>query len=154
MPGGFHETLDPAPWVDADPEAVLHRAGPPERDLAWSPGDPLERRPGIEADRLGPGFHPMDVGDETGDAASPRPDANVAEEIGAEAGVTFQDAEPIGVTEKIADRDRRRWELDPASSEDYESRAQDEAGESETSEETGGEARVPARSRRGRGRSV
>jgi uncharacterized protein DUF6335 len=126
LPSGFQTSPEPAPWVQAVPLPERSMAAPDPADLGWTTEDPLDRHPGAEADRLGAGFHPKDVGDETGDATSPRPDANVAEEIGAETGVTFQDTEPIGVTEKVAERDRRRWELDPASSEDYELRTQTE----------------------------
>jgi hypothetical protein len=68
---------------------------------------------------------PPDVGEETGDASSPRPDQNVADEIGAEVGVPLEDEEPVGTIDKVAERDQRRWELDPASSEDYREREQE-----------------------------
>ena len=70
---------------------------------------------------------PLDLGDETGDESSPRPDENVVSEIGAEAGVTYGDEEEIRTFDKVAGRDRERWELDPASSEDYAERVDDES---------------------------
>jgi len=72
---------------------------------------------------------PSDVGDETGDHSSPRPDENVVEEIGEEVGVTFEAGEPLRPIEKVGDRDRERWELDPASSEDYEQRVREDLEE-------------------------
>ena len=63
-----------------------------------------------------------ELGDETGDAASPRPDENVVSEIGEEVGITFEDNEPLRPLEKMGERDMNRWELDPASADDYESR--------------------------------
>src|SRR5215471_17834780 len=41
-------------------------------------------------------------------------------DVGDEAvGLTYQDNEPLHGEQKLIDRDRNRWELDPASSEDY-----------------------------------
>ena len=37
-------------------------------------------------------------------------------------GVDYQDSEELKGAEKIEERDRHRWELDPASSEDYQER--------------------------------
>jgi hypothetical protein len=68
---------------------------------------------------------PPEVRDETGDESSPRPDENVVDELGEEVGVEFEDAEPLRPIEKVAERDERRWELDPASSLDYEERNKD-----------------------------
>jgi hypothetical protein len=65
--------------------------------------------------------------DPTGDASSPSPDENVVEEIGEKAGVTYEENEPLRTTEKVGERDRKRWELDPVSSEDYEERAAPDA---------------------------
>jgi len=65
---------------------------------------------------------PAELGDETGDWSSPRPDQNDVDEIGVEAGVTFMDNEPLRPIEKVEERDRERAELDPASDEDYEDR--------------------------------
>jgi len=67
---------------------------------------------------------PQDLGDETGDASSPRPDENVVSEIGEEVGVQNAEDEELRATvDKVSRRDSHRWELDPASSEDFEERA-------------------------------
>lgn len=50
---------------------------------------------------------------------------NVVEEIGRVVGVTYQEGEELQVGQKEAERDRHRWELDPASSEDYRDRLED-----------------------------
>jgi hypothetical protein len=63
-----------------------------------------------------------ETGDETGDASSPRPDENVVSEIGDEAGITYEDHEPLRMIEKVGERDQRRWELDPASADDWQER--------------------------------
>lgn len=71
----------------------------------------------IDADWAG-----ADVGDETVGGSAPTPDQDVVEEIGEALGVHYEDNEPLHTTEKVGERDRKRWELDPASSEDYNDR--------------------------------
>jgi hypothetical protein len=53
-------------------------------------------------------------------------DDDLVDEMGEAAGLTYQDDEPMHTTEKIEERDRHRWELDPASSEDYQQRVNHE----------------------------
>ena len=49
-------------------------------------------------------------------------DQDLVEEIGKAVGLTYEDSEPLHTDEKVAKRDVNRWELNPASSEDYEER--------------------------------
>jgi hypothetical protein len=63
-----------------------------------------------------------DIGDETVGGSSPTPDQDVVDELGEAVGLIYEDNEPLHSTEKVEERDRRRWELDPASSEDYNDR--------------------------------
>ena len=66
---------------------------------------------------------PGDLDDETGDDTTPWPDANFVDEIAAEPGVEQGEGEPVRATaERVAERDVKRQELDPASSADYEQR--------------------------------
>lgn len=58
-------------------------------------------------------------GDEAVGGSMPTPDQSVVEEIGAAIGVTYADNEELKIGEKERSRDKHRWELDPASSEDY-----------------------------------
>lgn len=51
---------------------------------------------------------------------------DLVDEIGEAAGLMYQDDEPLHTTEKVEERDRHRWELDPASSEDYQQRVNHE----------------------------
>ena len=62
------------------------------------------------------------VGDEAPGGDSPTPDQDVVEEIGQAAGINYEDNEELGTEEKVVERDRHRWELDPASSDDFEDR--------------------------------
>ena len=74
----------------------------------------------------------VDAGTEAPGGSNPTPDQDLVDEIGRAAGVTYQDNEPLKFGEKTAERDRDRWELNPASSEDYGERraAELDAGES------------------------
>jgi Family of unknown function (DUF6335) len=63
-----------------------------------------------------------DVGPETVGGSNPTPDQDIVDDIGRAAGVTYQDNEPLKFGDKTAARDEQRWELNPASSEDYETR--------------------------------
>jgi hypothetical protein len=62
------------------------------------------------------------TGDEAPGGDNPTPDQDVVEDIGKALGVQYEDREELKGADKIAERDRKRWELDPASSEDYRER--------------------------------
>jgi hypothetical protein len=67
-------------------------------------------------------FHGLDDGEEAVGGSDPLPDQNDVDRIGHALGVEEQDEKPLATTEKIEGRDRERWELDPASAEDFGSR--------------------------------
>jgi hypothetical protein len=62
------------------------------------------------------------VGDEAPGGDNPTPDQDIVDDIGRAVGVEYQDNEELKGEEKIAKRDAHRWELDPASSEDWDDR--------------------------------
>ncbi|MBA3948472.1 MAG: hypothetical protein H0X44_00825 [Acidobacteria bacterium] len=66
------------------------------------------------------------VGDEAPGGDNPTPDQDRVDDIGKALGVQYADNEELKGAEKIIERDRHRWELDPASSDDYKDRAKDE----------------------------
>jgi hypothetical protein len=61
-------------------------------------------------------------GDEAPGGDNPTPDQDIVDDIGRAIGVEYQDNEELRSTDKLSDRDKHRWELDPASSEDYKDR--------------------------------
>jgi len=61
-------------------------------------------------------------GDETPGGDNPTPDQDIVDDIGKALGVEYQDNEELRASDKVTERDKHRWELDPASSEDYKSR--------------------------------
>lgn len=60
------------------------------------------------------------AGEETLGGSSPTPDQDIVDNLGAAAGLTYKDDEPLDYDRKVLDRDRNRWELDPASTLDEE----------------------------------
>ena len=62
------------------------------------------------------------VGDEAPGGDNPTPDQDRVDDIGKALGVTYDDNEELKGSDKIAERDKHRWELDPASSDDYRDR--------------------------------
>lgn len=65
-------------------------------------------------------------GDESAVSSSPTPDQGEVDDIGRAMGVTYQDNEELRIGEKERDRDKKRFELDPASSDDWQDRNKDE----------------------------
>src|SRR5688572_882842 len=61
-------------------------------------------------------------GDEAPGGDNPTPDQDIVDDIGKALGVEYQDNEELKAVDKVNERDRKRWELDPASAEDYRER--------------------------------
>ena len=61
-------------------------------------------------------------GDEAPGGDNPTPDQEVVDDIGKALGVEYDDNEELKSGDKVIERDRHRWELDPASAEDYRDR--------------------------------
>ena len=59
------------------------------------------------------------VGDEAPGGDNPTPDQDVVDDIGRAVGVQYEDNEELKGEAKISKRDKHRWELDPASAEDF-----------------------------------
>ena len=62
------------------------------------------------------------VGDETSGGSSSTPDQNIVDEIGQALGINYRDGEELRLVEKERARDEHRWELDPASADDFNER--------------------------------
>jgi hypothetical protein len=63
-----------------------------------------------------------DSGDEAPGGDNMTPDQDRVDDIGKALGVEYEDNEELKASDKIAARDKKRWELDPASSDDYKDR--------------------------------
>lgn len=66
------------------------------------------------------------AGEETVGGSAPTPDQDVVDELGAAAGLIYEEDEPLNSDAKILDRDRNRWELNPASADDQDEENEDE----------------------------
>jgi hypothetical protein len=62
------------------------------------------------------------TGEEVPGGDNPTPDMDIVDDIGKALGVEYQDDEELKGSDKVGNRDKHRWELDPASSEDYKDR--------------------------------
>jgi hypothetical protein len=58
-------------------------------------------------------------GDEAPGGDNLTPDQDSVEEMGEALGVSYEDNEELKGSDKVIERDRHRWELDPASADDY-----------------------------------
>jgi uncharacterized protein DUF6335 len=91
----------------------------------------LRENPGLDPTLAGGDVDAQwDMAESTGDdsvaGSVATPEQNDVEEIGSALGVTYQDNEELKAGEKERERDRHRWELDPASSDDYRDRLKEE----------------------------
>jgi Family of unknown function (DUF6335) len=62
------------------------------------------------------------TGEEAPGGDNPTPDQDVVDDIGKALGVQYDDNEELKGADKLSQRDKHRWELDPASSDDYKDR--------------------------------
>ena len=62
------------------------------------------------------------TGEEAPGGDNPTPDQDIVDDIGKALGVEYADNEELKAADKVTERDKHRWELDPASSEDYKER--------------------------------
>ena len=88
-------------------EANLEEAAAPGR----GPHD--ARTPRLSGGDVEAAWDQMDSGDETVGGSSPTPDQDQVDALGEAVGVTYSDSEPLRPAEKVAERDDKRWELDP-----------------------------------------
>ena len=114
------EDLVPTPpsSLDLDRSASAVRSG--RRGMSERYAEHTETSPAltggdVDADWEGA----YSAGDEAPGGDNPTPDQDIVDDIGRAVGVEYEDNEELKGEEKIAKRDRKRWELDPASSEDY-----------------------------------
>src|SRR5262245_21884662 len=84
--------------------------------------DHHSRTPKLSGGDIDAAWDQADAGEETVGGSNPTPDQDVVDELGEAVGLTYQDNEPLDTEEKLSERDRQRWELEPESSEDYQDR--------------------------------
>lgn len=78
------------------------------------------KTPDLSADDIDAAWDDANVGDETVGGLAPTPDQDRVDELGEAVGLTYEDDEPLGIQDKMREREQDRWELDPESAEDEE----------------------------------
>jgi uncharacterized protein DUF6335 len=114
------EDIVPTPpsSLDLDRSASAARSG--RRELSEKLHEHTETSPAITGGDIDADWESAySVGDEAPGGDNPTPDQDIVDDIGKALGVQYEDNEELKGEKKISDRDRKRWELDPASAEDY-----------------------------------
>jgi hypothetical protein len=120
------EDIVPTPpsSLDLDRSASAARSG--RRELAEKYHEHTETSPAITGGDIDADWESAySVGDEAPGGDNPTPDQDIVDDIGRAIGVQYEDNEELKGEKKISDRDRKRWELDPASAEDYNEHEED-----------------------------
>jgi hypothetical protein len=74
------------------------------------------------------------AGEETVGGSSPTPDQDVVDQLGDAAGLSYADDEPLDYDAKVLDRDRNRWELNAASTDDQDDELENEEDDDDDDE--------------------
>lgn len=112
---------------DPKENALDDELGPPQADVTAGSrqlADRLEQHHGTDPTLSGGDVDARwedaeSGGDETVGGSTATPGQNDVEAMGRALGITYADDEVLSPGEKESDRDAHRWELDPASSEDF-----------------------------------
>jgi hypothetical protein len=111
--------------VDEEVSDIFDQA----QDLAYGSSDFVrklksytDRSPKLSGGDLDASWENSDVGEEAVGGENPTPDQSLVDEQGEALGITYNDDEPLHTTDKLEQRDREPWELNPASSTDYSER--------------------------------
>jgi hypothetical protein len=111
----------PPSSLDLDRRPSAARSG--RHELAESRREHNEVSPDLTAGDVDADWEDAySVGDEAPGGDNPTPDQDRVDDIGKALGVQYDDNEELKASDKIAARDKHRWELDPASSDDYQDR--------------------------------
>ena len=123
-----HAPKDPRPIVQSPPSSLdMNRRGTAARtgraEIAESRADHATMTPSITGGDVDASVEDAYfTGDEAPGGDNTTPDQDIVDDIGKALGVEYQDNEELRGSDKVADRDKHRWELDPASAEDYRDR--------------------------------
>jgi hypothetical protein len=111
----------PPSSLDFDRSASAARSG--RRELRERYAEHTETGPALTGGDVDADWESAySVGDEAPGGDNPTPDQDLVDDIGRAVGIEYQDNEELKGDAKIAKRDRNRWELDPASSDDWDER--------------------------------
>jgi hypothetical protein len=111
----------PPSSLDLDRTASAVRSG--RRELRERYNQHTETSPALTAGDVDADWESAyAVGDEAPGGDNPTPDQDVVDDIGRAVGIEYEDNEELKGEAKVIKRDKNRWELDPASSDDWDDR--------------------------------
>jgi hypothetical protein len=114
------DDIVPTPPSSLDLNRTASAARTGRRELSKRLDEHTESGPALTAGDVDADWEgAYSVGDEAPGGDNPTPDQDVVDDIGKAVGVQYEDNEELKGEAKIAKRDKHRWELDPASAEDY-----------------------------------
>ena len=117
------DRMPPSPpsSLDLDRTASAARSG--RRELLEKYAEHTETSPAMTGGDVDADWESAySVGDEAPGGDNPTPDQDIVDDIGKAVGVQYNDNEELKGEKKLLERDKHRWELDPASSDDWEDR--------------------------------
>lgn len=104
---------------EAIQESLVERQ---ELQAGWALLEQMEQHhaksPDLSGGDVDAAWEKANVGEEAVGGMAPTPDQDVVEELGEAIGVVYADDEPLQTGDKLAERDRQRWQLDPESSQE------------------------------------
>jgi hypothetical protein len=112
----YIENQDPS--EDAIQEEFTEAGAQQDSEVVLTRGNNRQKQARLFGGDLDATMDAGSSGDETVGGSNPTPDQDTVDELGEAVGLTFENSEELA-GEKVYDRDTHRWELDPASSEDY-----------------------------------
>ena len=113
--------------IDDDLEAPLPDVRAGSQKLAERLREHTDTSPVLSGGDIDARWEEADsAGDEAVAGSVATPEQNDVEDMGRAVGITYNENEELKVGEKERSRDKHRWELDPASSDDYQDRAREE----------------------------
>ena len=111
----------PPSSLDLNRTASAARSG--QAEIAEHLADHTETGPELTAGDIDASWESAySTGDEAPGGDNPTPDQDIVDDIGKSLGVVYEDTEELKGADKITERDKHRWELDPASAEDFKDR--------------------------------
>ena len=123
LPGDLDDDIvqTPPSSLDFDRSASAVRSG--RREMKEKYAEHNETSPALTAGDVDADWEgAYSSGDEAPGGDNPTPDQDLVDDIGRAVGVEYQDNEELKAVDKVIERDRNRWELDPASSDDWDER--------------------------------
>src|SRR5262245_34342507 len=114
------ERIDTPPPPEARDERLIAAARTGHDELQRTMREHTETSPKLTAGDLDASWtDAYAIGDETPGGDNPTPDQDRVDDIGRALGIQYQDDEELQGGDEVTERDKHRWELDPASSDDW-----------------------------------